>query len=181
MFKKVFMIVVICLIFTELYSDEDKKVKLGITVGLFYSNQDLVTKESTIEAQVDSISLFLMNMKFGTLLRGGYNFNPLLSLGLESGILFNSYHQNFPLRVYGKLGTTNINLKFISGISIIRESGYDNNGIETVIMGSSFEYGARLELFHVYFELLKSHAISSNLLDSTKISFGYSLFFPKIR
>lgn len=181
MFKKVILIISLlyipCLCFSKTYPG----FRYGISLGFFYTEHQLISEDSTIEKQVDSITLFMVNMKLGGLLRLGYHFNDLVSVGGESGILFNNYHINIPLRFYGKLGSSSLNIKGITGISFIREKTYTGNGAEDIGNGLTYEYGLRLEIMHIYLEVLKSHSMSFNFSDSTKISFGYSLFFSNFR
>ncbi len=181
MFKKVIIITILLLSVNQVFSIDEDAFHLGVSLGFFYTEQSLIESDSTIEAQVDSISLFMSNIKFGVLLRGEYIITPMLSLGLESGGVFNSYHLNLPLRLYGRIGGSRLNLKAIAGISYNRESGYNGYGLEFVDNTITADFGGRVELFHLYFELLKCIPLSDNIGNSTKISFGYSLFLPDIR
>lgn len=181
MFKNVICIMFF-IVFTNIcYSQDYPGLRLGLSLGFFYTEHKLLPGDSTIEQQVDSISTFMVNMKFGGLLRLGYHFNSLFSAGTESGILFNNYHINVPFRVYGKLGSSNFNIKGITGFSYVREKTYNGSGIEDIGSGITMEYGGRVEIMHVYIEILNSYSLSPIFSDSTKISFGYSLFFPDIR
>lgn len=179
MFKKVIILGVFLASYTPFFGDDP--YNFGLSLGFFYTDNDFMHRETNIESQVDSITLFMANMKFGILFRSGYSIDKYVDVGLESGVLFNSYHQNFPVRLYGKLGTVSLNIKPIVGLSYIREAKYMGYGMQDIGIGFSVDYGARLEIFHVYFEALISNSLSSNFLDSKKISFGYSLFFPNIR
>lgn len=181
MVKKVYFVIVLFLITINLYTQNYPAVHWGLSLGLFYNSQKFVSDDSTIDSQVDSITLFMINMKIGGLFRVGYYFNELSAIGLESGVIFNSYQVSGPFRCFFKIGPSDFNFKLLGGVSVNREVSHTGDGVSDIVVAGTFEYGGRIEIMHLYFEWIESQSFNDQLLDSSKISFGYSLFLPDLR
>lgn len=177
MVKKVFLISILVLGWS-LFSSDYPGIRWGLSLGFFFNHQEANSSDSNLDSQVDSLTLFMVNMKFGGLFRVGYHFNPYLATGLESGVLFNTYQQQGPFRAYLRLGPPNLNVKAIGGISVNRIVPLEGNGVDGAIVAGTIEGGFRVEIINIYIEWLESNSINDLIDSSTKISFGYSLFLP---
>ncbi len=180
MIKRFILIIVILVNSLHIFATDFPTTNWGLSLGMFYTEQEAGENDLTISAQVDSISLFLMNMKFGSLVRFGYYFDGFFAVGLESGLIFNSYQINLPLRSFVKLGSSNINLKVLGGISLNREVSDYIDGLPQHVIAGTLECGIRLDLFNLYFEYMNSKSYNSLISDSMKISFGYTIYLPNI-
>lgn len=181
MIKKVHFLAMFLFITLQLYGQEYPSFHWGMSLGIFYNHQKIVSDDSTIDSQIDSITLFMINMKLGGLFRVGYYFNSWGAVGLESGVVFNSYQVNGPFRCFFKIGPSDFNFKILGGFSVNREVSPTGNGVDDVVVAGTFEYGGRIEVMNLYFEWLESQSFNAQLSDSSKISFGYSFFLPDLR
>lgn len=180
MIKKSIILILFIFLGLSAYCSPYPGFHWGISLGFFFNTQGLEDEDSSVESQVDSVTLFMINMKLGGLLRVGYHFNPFLATGLESGVLFNTYQQHAPLRAYFRFGPSDINLKLLAGVTVNREIPYDRNGLDGEIVAGTFEVGGRVEFINIYIEWLESNSLNDLIDDSTRISIGYSLFLPDL-